>query len=60
MAIREAEDIRISRLPKPKFVIKDEEDADFVKELRDFGIDIETTEDGGASVPDLRDSSVID
>ena len=60
MAVREAEDIKISRLPKPKFVIKDEEDADFVKELEECGIDIETTTDKGASVPDLRDSSVID
>ena len=60
MAVREAEDIRISRLPKPKFVIKDEEDAEFVKELKDFGIDIETTEEDGSSVPDLRNSSVID
>ena len=60
MAIREAEDIKISRLPKPKFVIKDEEDAEFVKELKDFGIDIETTEEDGSSVPDLRNSSVID
>jgi|TARA_B100001093_G_scaffold143388_1_gene135850 hypothetical protein len=61
MAIREAEDIKISRLPKPKFVIKDEEDADFVQELKDFGIDIDVAdEDNGVSVPDLRDSSVID
>ena len=60
MAIREAEDIRISRLPKPKFVIKDEEDAEFVKELEEFGIEIETTMEGSSPVPDLRDSSVID
>ena len=60
MAVREAEDIRISRLPIPKFVINDEEDAEFVKELKDFGIDIETTEEDGSSVPDLRNSSVID
>lgn len=60
MAIREADDIRVSRLPAPKFVIKDEEDVDFVQELKDFGINIETTKEDGTSVPDLRNSSVID
>jgi hypothetical protein len=60
MAIRESEDIRISRLPKPKFVIENDEDADFVKELLEYGIEIETTTVKSDAIPDLRYSSSID